>query len=471
MTMNSLGLRPQVDPDASALERLLCDPAAFSVQELCRLLGWKEREGKFRKYEHERLHASVARLKEVQEDTGAPPAPSAKPKTAKRSLAAKKVAPIASDDFAGQQLSLFQTFLANSPAEREALSNVVDLWDSIPRYAISRSLMSSLRTDKGFLDVIEIPFNYRGRPLVALIHPARIQGKNGQRVSYYPGAREELVEHALRKISVEQSAGFFDKEGFRSGARFSLHRLRKELEEQGHGLRYDELVDALDILSLSALEIVATDGAGDAAFARSTYLPALSGVRRKEYEANREAKWVAQFHPLLTQSIDQVTYRQFNYERLMQCSTQLARWLSVLLVLKYTQAATVNSFDIRFSTVKRDSAMLKGYARSRDAVAAVDDALEELITLGTRREVKRSERRGIRAKLEDVTYTLFPTREFAAEQRAANRRQRDATAPAPSGNLGAVLNADSTRKLGSLLEIAQARCDAARQSERGHRGS
>ena len=140
-----------------------------------------------------------------------------------------------------------------------------------------------------------------------------MKGADGKWTSYFPSAREELVEHALRKISTEQHAGFFDQPSYRSGAKFSLYQLRQELEQQGHSLRYDELTQALDILSLSSIEIEGTTDEGDEAFARSTYLAALSGVRRKDYEADRSAKWAAQFHPLVTQSIDQVTYLQFNY--------------------------------------------------------------------------------------------------------------------------------------------------------------
>jgi hypothetical protein len=244
----------------------------------------------------------------------------------KKPLRRKEVAPVPDDAFANWQLSLFHRFLANTDDEREALSNAVDLWDSIPRYAISRVKMNAMRTPEGFLHVMEIPFHYRGRRLNVVIYPAQVKTKDGKRMSYYPSAREELIEHALRRISAEQHAGFFHQPSYRSGARFSLHQLRKELEQQGHSLRYDELIEGLDILSLSSIEIVATNEDGDENFARSTYLAALTGVKRKDYESDREARWVAQFHPLVTQSIDQVTYRQFNYQRLMKCSTQLARW-------------------------------------------------------------------------------------------------------------------------------------------------
>lgn len=338
----------------------------------------------------------------------------------------KEVAPIADDAFAGRQLALFQGFLANTSDQREALSNAVDLWDSIPRYSVSRVRMGTLRTAEGFLPVMELPFSYRGRSLTATIYPAQVKGKDGKRVSFYPSAREELIEHALRKISAEQHAGFFDQSSYRSGARFSLHQLRKELEQQGHSLRYDELIEGLDILSLSAIEIVATNDDGEEAFARSTYLAALTGVKRKDYENDRGSRWIAQFHPLVTQSIDQVTYRQFNYQRLMRCRSQLARWLISQLVLKYTQAAMLNSFEMRYSTIRRDSALLGGYKLERQAVAALDDAWEELKTLGALSLIEKKEERGARSKLEDVVYVLHPTSQFSAEQRAANRRQRDA---------------------------------------------
>lgn len=340
----------------------------------------------------------------------------------------KRVAPIPPEARANQQLSLFQTLLANTDAERGELSNAIDLWDSIPRYSISRVRMSALRTAEGFLEDIEVPFRYRGHDFTAIIRPARVTGKDGQRVSYYPSAREELVEHALRKIATDQQAGFFDTVDYRSGVIFSLYALRKELESQGHSLRYDQIIEALDILSLSSIDVVARNKDGDEGFDRSTYLAALSGVRRKDYDADRSARWAAQFHHLVTRSIDRVTYRQFNYQRLMQCRTQLARWLLGQLVLKYTQAALSNSFEMRYSTIRRDSALLDGYKLERQAVAALDDAWQELQDLQTLTKFTKAEQRGIRAKLEDVIYTLYPSPEFVAEQKAANRRQNDGLA-------------------------------------------
>ena len=95
---------------------------------------------------------------------------------------------MADDAFASRQLSLFQGFLANTNDQREALSNAVDLWDSIPRYAISRLRMNKLRTQDGFLSVMEFSFNYRSRPLTARIYPAQVKDGNGRwlRVRKFP---------------------------------------------------------------------------------------------------------------------------------------------------------------------------------------------------------------------------------------------------------------------------------------------
>jgi hypothetical protein len=144
------------------------------------------------------------------------------PKQKTRRTAGKPIPPGA---YGNVQLSLFQNLLCNSEDERADLSNAIDLWDSIPRFAVSRQAMGKMRTAGGFLEVLEMPFHHRGVPLTAMIHPARIKQAHGKSLDFYPSAGEELLEQTLRKIAVEQFAGFFDKPDFRSGVRFTLHML------------------------------------------------------------------------------------------------------------------------------------------------------------------------------------------------------------------------------------------------------
>lgn len=357
-----------------------------------------------------------------------------RPKATKKKTATN-LKPIPPDAFANYQLCLFQDFLANTNDEKAQLGNVFDLWDSIPRFSISRKRQEEMRLPSGSLPICTIEFKYRGYEFRIQIRPARlIDPVTGTETEYYPGAREELVEHALRKMAVDD--GFYDVAEFRSGCRFTLHQLRTHLEKQGHSLRYDELIEALDILSFSIINIQGETENTEISYTRMNYLSLLAKVSRKGNSLinNQESKWLVQFHPLITNSISNLTYRQFNYRRLMKCRSQLSRWLISQLVLKYTQASLTNSFIMRYSTIKRDSALLEGYKRERDAIAALDSSWNELKTLGVLTSYTKNEERGKRGKIEEVIYTIYPSPEFTSEQKASNRRLSDAKNAANEGN-------------------------------------
>jgi hypothetical protein len=267
-------------------------------------------------------------------------------------------------DFQNVQLDLFQRFLCNTELERDQLSNTFDLWDSIPRYSVSRQAMDKERKAHGFLDLMEINFQYRGTSLQVIIQPARVrEKKNGATKDYYPSANEELIEDTLRKIATEQNHGYFDKPNYRSGVMFTLHMLREELKKRGHTRSYQQIVLSLNILASSIIEIRTVNGKNGEGFAKNAYFPSLSAVSRNKLADDPKAKWIVQFHPLVTQAIDALTYRQFNYAQMMSHSIQLARWLHKQLSLKFTFASLTTSFEMRYSTVKRDSALLDGYKR------------------------------------------------------------------------------------------------------------
>lgn len=336
----------------------------------------------------------------------------------------KPLIPPTEADFKGNQLDLFRSFLCNTDDERGQLSNTFDLWDSIPRYAMSRQQMDKIRKEKGFLSLQHIPFQYRQRPFEVRIQAARIYDeKTKTETDYYPSASEELVEDALRKIAAEQLNAFFDKPNYRSGVVFSLHMLREELKLRGHARSYQQIILSLNILARSTIEIRTLDGEKGEGFSISGYFSGLAAVSKNKLAKDPQAKWIVQFHPLVTQAIDTLTYRQFNYAQMMSHSTQLARWLHKQLSLKFTFASlTAPPFDMRYSTIKRDSALLNSYARERDAIAALDAAWSELKTSGVLMKVEKNEVLGSRSKLVDIVYTLTPSHKFATEMKAANKR-------------------------------------------------
>jgi hypothetical protein len=359
-------------------------------------------------------------------------------KAKKGNVKALKLSSLAFDN---SQLSLFQDFLCNKDDERDKLSNTIHLWDSIPRYSVSRQAMTKMRSQEGTLKLLKLEFNFGGAAFRAIIHPARIEvevktkNDNGElqesnlvEMDFYPSAPEELIEDALRKIAAEQQQGFFDKNSFRSGVVFTLHMLREELKLRGHTRSLQEIKMSLHILAKSNIEIIDCDNtrSGESGFAVSSYLPALAGVTRRDLEANPDAKWVIQFHPLVTQSIDKLTFRQFDYHLMMSHKSQLTRWLHKQLAQKFTFAGHGKTFEIRFSTIYRDSAMLNGYNACRMAIAAVDDSFAELKAQKVLMLFTKEEIRGGRNKLIDAVYTLTASVEFIASIKAANKKFKDA---------------------------------------------
>jgi hypothetical protein len=283
--------------------------------------------------------------------------------------------------------------------------------------------MNKLRTAEGFLENLEIPFQYRNTIFTVNIQPARVKDEDGKLCSYYPSANEELVEHALRKLCADQKQGFFDKPHNRSGVVFTLHMLREELRKRGHSRSYQQIILSLDILAKSHIEISGENG--KVVFDETNYFPRMIRVTRKSLQADPDSRWYVEFHPLVTQSIDQLTYRQYNYHQMMSHSAQLSRWLHQQLALKYTFANAVKPFEMRFSTIQRDSALLNNYNRERDKVSACNAAFDELIAHKVLLRITRNEIKGARSKLEDVVYTLYPSMDFVSAMKAANKRDNE----------------------------------------------
>jgi hypothetical protein len=88
-------------------------------------------------------------------------------------------------------------------------------------------------------------------------------------------------------------------------------------------------------------------------------------------------------------------------------------------------------FEMRHSTIKRDSGLLEGYARTRDAIEALDQAFTELKAADVVVDFKRTDITGPRGKLLDVAFTLTPSFEFIRDTKAGSKRLNLAAAPSP----------------------------------------
>jgi hypothetical protein len=99
------------------------------------------------------------------------------------------------------QYDLFTTFFGKN---KHALSNTIELWDAIPKYAVSPRLQNVRRDGNGRLPVHSQEFEYRpshrDTPAITCrlkVQPAAIEVEPGRFVDFYPSTDEELIEEII----------------------------------------------------------------------------------------------------------------------------------------------------------------------------------------------------------------------------------------------------------------------------------
>ncbi len=315
-----------------------------------------------------------------------------------------------------EQLSLFQTFLPDD----DKYSNTIELYDAIPKYYPIKK-MHDKRVNDTFLPHLEREFEHKGHTYRLLISPGRVIYKDGTAREFYPSFREELVEEALRKIACDCLNGVF-LDG-QAGVQFTLYELRKELKTRGHDMDISDLIESLKICNLASLTV--RDSSGKALI-QSPIFPVLLIASKADWMENpKQAHCYVQFHPLVTASINHISYRQYDYLTYMAYKHRLSRWIHKRLAHNYVQASMMHPYSISLSTILRDSGAYHA-ARGNDRRREVEIALDELKAKQVVMEWKKAEKRGLRNKIIDITYTLYPDFSFVEEVKKANARSKKA---------------------------------------------
>jgi hypothetical protein len=317
------------------------------------------------------------------------------------------------------QLSLFQTFL---DGDVDPYSNTIEFYDVVPKYFASKKRMAELRKDGVFLPTLTHDFRHNDAWYTVEIAPARLKDKRGVEKEYYPTQREELVEEALKKIACDKLNGVFLNG--QAGVQFTLWELREELRRQGHGMSWPDLITSLQICRKASISITGKDAPSEL-YLSSSIFPILSLVGRRDWEADpKQTRCYVQFNPLVTHSLNKLTYRQFNYTTFMGLTRQLSRYLFKRLSHVYTNAAWDRPYHILLSTLVRDTQLINA-RRLRDQMRYVDAVMtefkEKYIIVSFEKEVRTGERNAI----VDVKYTLYPDMLFTSEMKKANRRNQN----------------------------------------------
>lgn len=327
-----------------------------------------------------------------------------------------------------RQLELFAHFYG---ARRDDQSNAVPMWDSVPKYAISRRQQSRMRDADGRLPVLAVesviarPSQSGPAGQVACrmkLTPATVETAPGVFEQFYPSTTEELVEIVLRKFMADLDRGEHDPGERRSWVSFSLSQIRAELAGRGHTRSLDEIKLALEVMNGCRLEIE-TEEEGKKATVSAPILPMVGKVSRSEFDEDRSMRWTAQMHALVSAAINVIDYRQFDYGLHMGLRTQISRYLHMRVAMSFRNAAVGTPYRLRLSTVIRDSQLLTR-RRLLDNLRTVEGALDELVEAGVLHGY-RVEREMQGKRVADVVLVLEASLEQISYTKAANRRMAE----------------------------------------------
>ena len=182
------------------------------------------------------------------------------------------------------------------------------------------------------------------------VSPAKIATKQmlgkGRRkaVDIFPNIREQLVEQAIRRISVqktEETTRLFD--GEETGRphvllSISLYEIWNALKESGHKMRYDRIREALDVLAGSRVKFQWDAPDGGVVSFDDVLVAKPAGVKYFGEEEGTRERYVFRLHPLASLSIASGDCHTLNYQETMRMKSPLARRIAVLLTLHFRQA-------------------------------------------------------------------------------------------------------------------------------------
>ncbi len=306
-----------------------------------------------------------------------------------------------------EQLNLFSLL---DTRQETSYSNTVELYDFLPKYVWGKSS----RINDRFLESIERDFECRGKKYSLTMHPARIKTKKGVQKEFYLSKKEEIIEDALRKIAIFGEAVYLDK---KIGMSFSIYQLQKELKKTGHTYSRQQIVDSLNILTNTRIVLTCYDDDQKWTFSPIETL-GFKGI-------NEETHTFVRFSALVTKSIDENTFRLYDYERVMSYKSVIARQLHKRISHHFTQANFAQQYEISLTTLLRDFGLKKAKSLHSN-LGDVKDALDEMKNADTiigyvfgepTLDAKR------RNKLLNVKISITPSMGFLSEIRKGNEKK------------------------------------------------
>jgi len=307
------------------------------------------------------------------------------------------------------QMSLFQ--IIEPPGKKDEYSNTIEIYDALPKYVWDQKREQEDLSNA----IITRQCTIRRQLFTVKIKPAIIEKEDGRAVLIYAGAREEILEDALRKLAVSGNGHIIEG---KAGVMFTLYKLQQELSRMGHGYNLNEIKEAIQVCRGATLECISSDGE---AFISSSFFPMVGLTTRGEFrKKGGNARCYVQFNPLVNESILNLTFRQYNYRIGMEIRSPLARYIYKRMSHYWTQASPDAPYTPSLiSFLKQSPRELS--PRMPENVRAMKLALDILIKQEVISDYEANQVKDGR-KVIDVRYVIRPHENFVKQVMASNKR-------------------------------------------------
>lgn len=328
-------------------------------------------------------------------------------------------------------LTASQAFLFNDTEDPANFTNTFQFWDSLPKYA-SENLNSMEEVPKG----TEIKFTHHGEKLTLKQTPGSYERRGrafkdqeDRWVTRFPGLREKVVEMALMKIAAEEGGIYSDTKGGNEaspyGVKFSIRQVRAIAKSLGHTMNYSQVVEAIDVLTSSTIEISNDNGRGKS---KGTILSNYACTNESgNADTSPDAQWAVFFNPLVANAINTATYRQVDIRRFCNLKSFGINILERLFNLA-TNISSAHPHRFTYLELKTTTSGLN-YRRARDGIAYLEKEISKLVDRGILHGYEKEpitgrigNNRG-RLSIIDASFTLIPSDDLVKECKRANRRQ------------------------------------------------
>jgi len=329
-------------------------------------------------------------------------------------------------------LTASQAFLFNHSEDPTHFTNTFQFWDSLPKYA-SENLNALEEVPKG----TEIKFTHHGEKLTLKQTPGNYErrgksfkGSEDRWVARFPGLREKVVEMALMKIAADEEGGIYSdshrgNDASPYGVRFSIRQVRAIAKSLGHTMNHPQVVEAIDVLTSSTIEISNDNCRGKS---RGTILSNYACTNESgSADTSPDAQWVVFFNPLVASAINTATYRQVDIRRFCNLKSFGINILERFFNLA-TNISSAHPHRFTYLELKATTSGLN-YSRARDGIAYLEKEIKKLVERGILHGYEKEPITGRignnRGRLSaiDAVFTLFPSEGLVKECKRANRRQ------------------------------------------------